>query len=174
MSAVQLGVLAHRLDAKINIARDLITAQFALRTFAKLICGASDAEIISLHAYGMNLGIAFQIIDDILDYTEDQSTIGKPAGNDLRQGMVTLPLIYALQRGDARQRELIKSAIQNGGIEHLSEITHAVASLGGLAYTARLAQSEADQALAALTALPATPYRDGLRELAEFAVARKH
>src|SRR2546429_5943628 len=58
---------------------------------------ASDEDIRFFYDYGMNLGIAFQIIDDILDYTEDQATIGKPAGNDLRQGMVTLPLIYALQ-----------------------------------------------------------------------------
>src|SRR5207302_4433143 len=62
-----------------------------------IVSQASDEEISSLHEYGMNLGIAFQIIDDVLDYTEDQATIGKPAGNDLRQGMVTLPLIYALQ-----------------------------------------------------------------------------
>src|SRR2546421_12206996 len=62
-----------------------------------IVSGASDEEIAWLQDYGMNLGVAFQIIDDILDYTEDQSTIGKPAGNDLRQGMVTLPLIYALQ-----------------------------------------------------------------------------
>src|SRR5579883_2134464 len=62
-----------------------------------IISGASEKEVDLLYSYGLNLGIAFQIIDDILDYTEDQSTIGKPAGNDLRQGMVTLPLIYALQ-----------------------------------------------------------------------------
>ena len=62
-----------------------------------IVSGAADKEIQLLHEYGINLGIAFQIIDDVLDYTEDQSTIGKPAGNDLRQGMVTLPLIYALQ-----------------------------------------------------------------------------
>ena len=62
-----------------------------------IVSGASNEEVELLYSYGMNLGIAFQIIDDILDYTEDQSTTGKPAGNDLRQGMVTLPLIYALQ-----------------------------------------------------------------------------
>src|SRR5579859_6645552 len=62
-----------------------------------IVSQATDEEIELLYAYGLNLGIAFQIIDDILDYTEDQETIGKPAGNDLRQGMVTLPLIYALQ-----------------------------------------------------------------------------
>src|SRR5256885_16590691 len=62
-----------------------------------IVSQASDEEINLFYEYGLNLGIAFQIIDDILDYTEDQATIGKPAGNDLRQGMVTLPLIYALQ-----------------------------------------------------------------------------
>src|SRR6266853_2299321 len=62
-----------------------------------IVSHATEEEIALLYAYGLNLGIAFQIIDDVLDYTEDQATIGKPAGNDLRQGMVTLPLIYALQ-----------------------------------------------------------------------------
>src|SRR5437899_5719285 len=62
-----------------------------------IVSQATEEEIALLYAYGLNLGIAFQIIDDVLDYTEDQATIGKPAGNDLRQGMVTLPLIYALQ-----------------------------------------------------------------------------
>src|SRR2546421_4340424 len=62
-----------------------------------IVSNATDQEIVWLHDYGLNLGIAFQIIDDILDYTQDQTTIGKPVGNDLRQGMITLPLIYALQ-----------------------------------------------------------------------------
>ena len=69
---------------------------------------------------------------------------------------------------------MIREAIEHGGLEHLDEITRAVASLGGLAYTARLAQSEVDQALAALAPLPETAFKEGLSELAKFAVARKH
>jgi octaprenyl-diphosphate synthase len=83
-------------------------------------------------------------------------------------------VIHALQRGNAGQREMIRHAIEHGGLERLEEITSAVASLGGLAYTARLAKSEADQALAALAPLPDSAYREGLSELARFAVARKH
>jgi octaprenyl-diphosphate synthase len=95
-------------------------------------------------------------------------------GDDLAEGKPTLPLIYALQHGNPQQQEMIKSAIQHGSIERLPEITSAVASLGGLAYTARLAQSEVDQALSALAPLPASAFKEGLRELAEFAVSRKH
>jgi octaprenyl-diphosphate synthase len=120
------------------------------------------------------LGTAFQLVDDALDYQADESSLGKHLGDDLAEGKPTLPLIYALQHGDERQRELIKSAIQHGSVERLDEITRAVASLGGLAYTARLAQSEADQALTALAPLPPSAFKDGLRALAEFAVARKH
>ncbi len=93
-------------------------------------------------------------------------------GDDLAEGKPTLPLIYAMQHGNDAQRTMIRHAIENGGLDHLGEITRAVASLGGLAYTARLAQGEADQALAALAPLPETAFKEGLSELAKFAVAR--
>src|SRR3989441_11884364 len=80
-----------------------------------IVSQAADEEIELLYAYGLNLGIAFQIIDDILDYTEDQATIGKPAGNDLRQGMVTLPLIYALQQQPLNDNLQLVHTILNGG-----------------------------------------------------------
>src|SRR5436305_12576139 len=97
-----------------------------------IVSGASEQEIALLHEYGMNLGIAFQITDDILDYTEDQSTIGKPAGNDLRQGMVTLPLIYALQEpthnGHQQQvRSLLNSTPQEHKEQEIKNVVHWVA-----------------------------------------------
>jgi len=128
----------------------------------------------ALADYGNHIGTAFQLIDDALDYQSDESSLGKHLGDDLAEGKPTLPLIYALQQGNAHQRSVIRRAIEHGGLEHLEEITRAVASLGGLAYTARLAESEAEQALAALSPLPETPYKEGLSELARFAVARKN
>ena len=79
-----------------------------------------------------------------------------------------------MQHGNDTHRAMIRAAIEEGGLGHLQEITRAVASLGGLAYTARLAQCEADQALAALGPLPESDFKEGLSELAKFAVARKH
>ena len=128
----------------------------------------------SLARYGRHIGTAFQLVDDALDYQADEADLGKHLGDDLAEGKPTLPLIHAMQHGDAVQREMIRRAIEEGGLEHLPEITRAVASLGGLAYTARLAQSEVDQALAALSPLPESVFKEGLSELAKFAVARKH
>jgi octaprenyl-diphosphate synthase len=128
----------------------------------------------SLARYGKHIGTAFQLVDDALDYQADESSLGKHLGDDLAEGKPTLPLIYAMQHGNDRERTMIRQAIEKGGLGNLEEITRAVASLGGLAYTARLAQSEADQALAALAPLPESIFKEGLSELAKFAVARKH
>ena len=128
----------------------------------------------SLARYGKHIGTAFQLVDDALDYQADEARLGKHLGDDLAEGKPTLPLIYALQQGNDKQRAMIRHAIENGGLDHLEDITRAVASLGGLAYTARLAQCEADQALAALAPLPESVFKEGLSELARFAVARRH
>jgi octaprenyl-diphosphate synthase len=128
----------------------------------------------SLALYGRHIGTAFQLVDDALDYQADEASLGKHLGDDLAEGKPTLPLIYAMQHGSDAQRAMIRHAIENGGLDQLAEITRAVASLGGLAYTARLAQCEADQALAALAPLPETAFKEGLSELAKFAVARKN
>jgi octaprenyl-diphosphate synthase len=137
----------------------------------------SDAPPVieeSLARYGRHIGTAFQLVDDALDYQADEASLGKHLGDDLAEGKPTLPLIYAMQHGSDAQRDMIRHAIENGGLDGLVEITRAVASLGGLAYTARLAQREADQALAALAPLPESSFKEGLSELAKFAVARKH
>ncbi len=139
-----------------------------------VLCDASPDVERALASYGRHIGTAFQLIDDALDYQADESRIGKHLGDDLAEGKPTLPLIHALQRGDAQQQSMIRDAIEHGGLERLEEITRAVASLGGLAYTARRAQGEADLALAALSPLPETVFKEGLSELARFAVARKN
>ena len=144
---------------------------------AQIAAVLSDASPLiedSLARYGRHIGTAFQLVDDALDYQADEASLGKHLGDDLAEGKPTLPVIYAMQHGSGDQRNMIQHAIENGGAGQLAEITRAVASLGGLAYTARLAQCEADQALAALKPLPETAFKEGLSELARFAVARKN
>ncbi|NNM61960.1 MAG: octaprenyl diphosphate synthase [Steroidobacteraceae bacterium] len=139
-----------------------------------VLCDAPADLERALASYGRHIGTAFQLVDDTLDYQADEASLGKHLGDDLAEGKPTLPLIHALQHGSPEQRTMIREAIEHGGLDRLEEITRAVASLGGLEYTARRAQCEADQALAALAPLPETPFKEGLSELTRFAVARKH
>ncbi len=141
-----------------------------------IVGGASEQEIDLLYTYGLNLGIAFQIIDDILDYTEDQSTIGKPAGNDLRQGMVTLPLIYALQGQPLNGHHELVQKLLNENSHDEQEIQEVIGWVltGGSAELARKdAYSYADKARAALYQFPASPDRELLDEVIDFVVQRK-
>ena len=114
-----------------------------------------------------------QLVDDVLDYRSDPAQRGKNLGDDLAEGKPTLPLIQALRLSeDAVQRETIRNAIEQGGLDQLEPILAAIESTGALEYTRRLAQDEADKALTALHALPETPYKQGLIALARFAVER--
>ncbi|MBB6091339.1 octaprenyl-diphosphate synthase [Povalibacter uvarum] len=124
--------------------------------------------------YGRHLGTAFQLVDDALDYRADRDTLGKNLGDDLAEGKPTLPLIYALKHGTDEQRALIRTSIENGSAEALPQITTAIESTGGLAYTARLARQEASLAIEALAVLPDSEYKQALRELADFAVERTY
>ncbi|GCE11881.1 polyprenyl synthetase family protein [Tengunoibacter tsumagoiensis] len=138
-----------------------------------IVSQSSPEEIELLYTYGMNLGIAFQIIDDILDYTEDQSTIGKPAGNDLRQGMVTLPLIYALQEPNTYQEQI--QHLLNGSArteEEILAIVDWVSTGSGVKRSLMDAHTYANKAREALYHFPASPDRDVLDELIDFVVRR--
>ena len=147
---------------------------------AAVLAGASPAVQTALAKYGRHLGIAYQLIDDLLDYQSDAATRGKNLGDDLAEGKPTLPLIHALRQADAAgakgagTAQAIRAAIKGGGLAQMDEVLAAIESSGGLEYTARLAATEADQALAALAALPASTFRDGLAALARFAIERKH
>ncbi|HVB74421.1 MAG TPA: polyprenyl synthetase family protein [Ktedonobacteraceae bacterium] len=138
---------------------------------------ASDAEIQLLEDYGMNLGIAFQIIDDILDYTEDQATIGKPAGNDLRQGMVTLPLIYALQEHTLNGNLQQVHSILNGAAhteEEIMSIVQWVVNGAGVKQAQADAYRYAEKARASLNHFPPSADRAVLDELIDFVITRNH
>jgi len=142
-----------------------------------IVSEASQEEIQLLHDYGMNLGIAFQIIDDILDYTEDQKTIGKPAGNDLRQGMVTLPLIYALQEHPLNGNLQQVHTILNGGAhteEDIVPIVEWVVKGPGINQARDDAYAYAARARLSLKRFPRSADREVLDELIDFVITRNH
>jgi octaprenyl-diphosphate synthase len=124
--------------------------------------------------YGMHLGTAFQLIDDMLDYTSDSKALGKNVGDDLAEGKPTLPLLYALRSGNAAQQQLLRAAIEQGGLEHIEDVMAAIESTGANAYTARKAEDEARCATEALIAIPESPYKQALLDLARFSVHRTH
>jgi octaprenyl-diphosphate synthase len=137
-----------------------------------VIAGAPGETEGALAAYGLHLGVAFQLIDDALDYGRGNDALGKNVGDDLAEGKPTLPLIHALRTGNARQRELIRAAIEEGGLERIEEVLDAIESTGAIAYTARRAQEEAERAVESLSPLPDSPYKQALLDLARFSVHR--
>ena len=139
---------------------------------AAVIAGADELTEKALAAYGRHLGNAFQLVDDSLDYLGDPATRGKNVGDDLAEGKPTLPVIHAMRHGTESQRTLLRHAICEGGLDDLAAVLSAIETTGGLEYTARLAQSEADQALAALEPLPESVHKAALKQLAAFAVHR--
>jgi geranylgeranyl pyrophosphate synthase len=145
-----------------------------------ILSGASEEEIKLLNDYGMHLGIAFQIVDDILDYTEDQSTIGKPVGNDLRQGMVTLPLIYALQEPKKQERfQQVQHLLGTAGSAEqneaeIQEVVDWVVKGEGIKSALMDAYAHGNKAREALYHFPASPDRAVLDELIDFVITRKN
>ncbi|MDX2456677.1 MAG: octaprenyl diphosphate synthase [Gammaproteobacteria bacterium] len=127
---------------------------------------------IALANYGLHLGIAFQLIDDVLDYSASPEDTGKNVGDDLAEGKPTLPLIHAIHKGTPSQAKLIRKAIENGGHDNMQVVCAIIESTGGIPYTAQAAQREADLAIEALNPLPESVYKDALYGLAEFSVSR--
>jgi octaprenyl-diphosphate synthase len=127
----------------------------------------------ALIGFGRHLGLAFQLVDDALDYAAKPEELGKNIGDDLAEGKPTLPLIYAMAHGSAAERHMIREAIETGGTQNLTSIQLAIESSGGLRYTAERARIEAEAAVAALGQLPASKFRDGLTGLAQFAIHRR-
>ncbi|HXH03951.1 MAG TPA: octaprenyl diphosphate synthase [Candidatus Competibacteraceae bacterium] len=130
------------------------------------------AEEQGLARYGLHLGTAFQLVDDLLDYSASSEAIGKNVGDDLAEGKPTLPLIYAMRVGDAESVAIIRQAIAQGGRDRIDVVTRAIESTGAIAYTARLAREQAELAVRALDGMAPSPYKDALIGLAEFSVSR--
>jgi len=128
----------------------------------------------SLAKYGAHLGTAFQLIDDVLDYSATTEEMGKNVGDDLAEGKPTLPLIYALKHGTSTQQQMLTEAISKGGKEFITDVITALESTKAIEYTAQSARKEADMAIAALAGLPSSHYTDALYTLAEFSVNRSY
>ena len=139
-----------------------------------ILCESPTEQEHALARYGLHLGIAYQLVDDVLDYRGSADDIGKNVGDDLAEGKPTLPLIHAMRTGTPGQSAVIRKAIERGGLDHIDAVIDAVESTGAITYTARAAAAEADSALEALTEVPPSPYRDALESLAEFSVSRTY
>lgn len=161
------------------IYHQVIQSKTAILFQAAAQCGAilapASAEIeAGLRDYGNHLGIAFQLIDDVLDYDGDAEAMGKNVGDDLAEGKPTLPLIRAMQTGTGEQKSLIQSALQAKQIEQsmLEDVIQIVRNSDALHYTRQQAQDQADSAIRCLDALPPSTYRDSLLAMAQFATSR--
>jgi octaprenyl-diphosphate synthase len=138
-----------------------------------VISGSHAEEEQALADYGRHLGLAFQMIDDALDYSSSREEMGKNIGDDLAEGKPTLPLIRAMQTGTAEQQALLRGVIEEGGLERIDQVIAAIESTDAIDYTAQLATSESKAAIRSLDILPPSLYRSALATLAEFAVQRK-
>ncbi|HEY9148273.1 MAG TPA: octaprenyl diphosphate synthase [Gammaproteobacteria bacterium] len=139
-----------------------------------VLAGGSAGEERAMADYGMHLGIAFQLIDDALDYSSSSEDLGKNIGDDLAEGKPTLPLLRVISHGSSEEAALVREALEQGGRDRIDEIKSAIESVGAIAYTSRAAQMEADKAIQALAPLPDSPYKEALVSLANFAVQRSH
>ena len=127
----------------------------------------------ALADYGKYVGTAFQLVDDIMDYTADAKEMGKNVGDDLAEGKPTLPLIYTMAHGNDEQKSLVRNAIEHGnGMDHLEEILDAMKQTGALAYTQKKAEEEADKAIQSLSILPNSDAKSALIALAHIAANR--
>jgi len=137
-----------------------------------VLANATPEQEEALKLYGRYLGLAFQLVDDLLDYQGNADAMGKNVGDDLAEGKPTLPLINAMERGTPEQAKLIRQVIRKGGLEQLDEVLEIVHTTGALDYTRARADEMADRALAQLDALPPSPFRDTMAHLARLAVDR--
>ncbi len=148
---------------------------FEAATRLGAILGAAPREEEDAVAnYGTHLGTAFQLIDDVLDYSGDQAVIGKNLGDDLAEGKPTLPLIYAIQHGTPQQAQQVRHAIEHGGRDELGAVIEVISSTGALDYSREQARRESRAASEALARLPHSRERDYLLQLADFAVTRSY
>ncbi len=139
-----------------------------------VLAGADEKTEHSLRDYGRHLGIAFQMVDDQLDYLGTPEEMGKNIGDDLAEGKVTLPLIVAMRNGQPDQKAFVEDAIRNGGVEKLPEIIQTVKATGALKYTSEQANAERYEATECLNNIDESEFRDSMNTLVNFVVDRHH
>jgi octaprenyl-diphosphate synthase len=134
---------------------------------------ASAADEEASAKYGMHLGTAFQLIDDVLDYSADEAQTGKHLGDDLAEGKPTLPLIFAMQNGTPEQAAIVRGAIEQGDVSKFADVLEIIHATGALEFTRQQAMREAEAACAAISSLADSQYKQSLLELAHFAATRQ-
>ncbi len=138
------------------------------------VAGQDPQREQAMAAYGKHLGIAYQFIDDLLDYSAPSERLGKNIGDDLAEGKPTLPLLYAMWNSPEKEAAMIRNAIKSGGLREIEQISQVIAATGALRYTAERAREEAAAAVRALEGLPRSSYLDALTALADFVTARNY
>ena len=139
---------------------------------ASLLSQGTETQTQQLTQYGYHLGLAFQLIDDALDYTGSAEEMGKNVGDDLAEGKPTLPLIYGMQKGTKEESALIAKSIQQGDVSQLPSIVEIIKRCGALDETLNLAKEHANKAIETLSVIPNSRFKQAMIELAEFSVAR--
>lgn len=137
-----------------------------------VICEQEETVNLSLARYGIHLGTAFQLVDDVMDYISDSDSMGKEVGDDLAEGKPTLPLIHAMANGTAAQKQVVSDAIEQGSRDQIDAVLKVVRSTGAIEYTLDAARTQADAAIECLDCLPIGDYRKALSNLAAFSVLR--
>ena len=139
-----------------------------------LSSGAGDEVEARLGEYAWNLGIAFQLVDDILDFTSREKILGKPVGNDLREGKVTLPLIYALETADSEERKLVETVLADGNYDQVpfGKVLNMLTRHRGVERAQERAQTFTDKARAIIADFPDSPYQRALKAVTDLVTAR--
>ncbi len=162
-------------QAYLDVIQRKTAVLFAAATeLAGVLAALPEDKIQSLRRYGMQLGYAFQIADDLLDYTADSDTLGKNIGDDLAEGKPTLPLILTMAEAGKTTARMLRHAIEHADIEALPRIIAAIKGGRALERTRSIAHRYAERAVDALSVLPASPQRDALEALAEYALQRRY
>jgi octaprenyl-diphosphate synthase len=160
-------------DAYLDVIRYKTAKLFeAAGRLGAILADAEPAIEAGLAAFGTHLGTAFQLIDDVLDYTGQTAETGKNLGDDLAEGKATLPLLHVIRNGSSEEAALVRRAIEQGGLTEFGPVLAAIERTGALAYARSVAQLESERAVAALDALEASTCRESLLHLASFAVTR--
>ena len=161
--------------AYLRVIKRKTAVLFAAATeLGAVLADADAATQTALHHYGLQLGFAFQIADDVLDYVSDADTLGKNLGDDLAEGKATLPLIHALQHSDVATQARLKTIIAEGQAEAFPEVLTAIQAAGSIDYALERARHYVEAALRAIDGIGDNPYSQALRGLARYAVERRH
>ncbi len=171
------GNMASTVEDHVDTIRRKTADLFAACTRIGAILGAvGEAREAALAGYGLNLGLCFQMVDDLLDFTAEEETLGKPVANDLREGKVTLPMIFLLRRGGAAAEAKVRTVLDDRAFSRVSrdELVRLARDCGALEEARAMAERYADEARAGLLAFEPSPYREALEALPGFILARDH